>query len=289
LSQCIRNVRVSLFAFAAGFIYSQFFLPFPVIYVPLMALALFHTYYYLNRGGSIWLVLMLLICLLIMPMLAGTSEGLAVGVILGLIGSSILTIALLWLVHYLVPDIEGGPLIPKRPGYQSGYSAPAAMFAVKSTLVVLPIAVIFIANNWTSQILVLVFTATFTLAPDLDKGRVAGQNAIKSTLIGGGVAFFVYWALVAVPEYHFLILLMFLVSFGFGVAIYSARPISQYLPSAMVAMIILVNSSLDEGADFSENFIMRIVFISMAAIYVVTALKVLNVFCSRRVAQAPGL
>ena len=275
-------MRDTLFAFGVGFIFTQFILPFPVIFVPLLALALFHTYYHLNRGGSFWLVLMLLVCLLLMPMLAGLNEGLAIGVVSGLVGSSWLTICLLWVAHYIVPDAPGGPAMPQNvkdaPGYQPVYSWPAAELALKSTVVVLPIAIIFIANNWTSQILVMVFAAIFTLSPDLDKGKEAGINSIKSTLIGGCVAFIVFWALVAVPEYHFLVLLMFITSLGFGTAINSGKPIAKYLPSAMVAMIILVNSSLGEGADFSENFVLRVLFISMASIYVVTALKVLNAF-----------
>jgi hypothetical protein len=99
---------------------------------------------------------------------------------------------------------------------------------------------------------------------------------MKSTLIGGSVAFFVYWALVAVPEYHFLVLLMFLIGLGFGAAINSGRPIAKYLPSAMVVVIVLVNSSLAEGADFSEKLVMRIIFIALATMYVVISLKVLD-------------
>ncbi len=282
LSQGLRNMRDTLFAFGVGFIFTQFILPHTVIYIPLLALALFHTYYHLNRGGSFWLVLMLLICLLLMPMLAGLHEGFAIGVVSGLVGSSWLTIGLLWLSHYIVPDRPDGPAMPRKvqmaPGYQPGYSAPAAEFALKSTIVALPIAILFLANNWTSQIQVMVFAAIFTLSPDLEKGKEAGMNSIKSTLIGGGVAFFVYWALVAVPEYDFLMLIMFLSSLGFGAAINSGQPIAKYLPSAMVAMIILINSSLAENANFTENFVLRILFISMAAIYVVTALKVLDTF-----------
>ena len=286
LQQGLRNMRDTLFAFVVGFIFTQFILPHTVIYIPLLALALFHTYYHLNRGGSFWLVLMLLLCLLLMPMLAGLHEGLAIGVVSGLVGSSWLTICLLWLAHYIVPDAPGGPAMTQEakqaPGYQPGYSAPAAEFALKSTIVALPIAIVFIANNWTSQILVMVFAAIFTLSPNLDKGKEAGMNSIKSTLIGGGVAFFVYWALVAVPEYHFLILLMFLISLSFGAAINSGTAIAKYLPSAMVAMIILVNSSLGEGADFSEKFVLRVLFISLAAMYVVTALIVLDAYWPKK-------
>jgi len=278
LAQGFRNMRDTLFAFGVGFLFTQFILPFPIIYIPFLGLALCQTYYHLNRGGSIWLVLMLLLCLLLMPMLAGINEGLAIGVASGLVSSSWMTILLLWLAHYLVPDLPAEASMPKPPGYQAVYSPVAAETALKSTIVVLPIAITFIAFNWTSQILVMVFAAIFTLSPNLDKGKEAGMNSIKSTLIGGGVAFFVYWALVAVPEYYFVILLMFITSLGFGIAINAGTSISKYLPSAMVAMIILVNSSLGDSSDVTENFVMRTVFISMATIYVVIALKVLDAF-----------
>jgi hypothetical protein len=55
----------------------------------------------------------------------------------------------------------------------------------------------------------------------------------------------------------------------------------------MVAMIILVNSSLAEGADFSENFVLRILFISLAAMYVVTAFKVLTAFWPEKYHVSP--
>jgi Protein of unknown function (DUF2955) len=278
LSQGFNNMLETLFAFGVGYIFTVFLLPIPVIFLPLLGVALFYTYYYLNRGGSIWLVLMLLVCLLLMPMLAEKNEGLAIGVAFGLVASSWLTLAMLWLSHYLVPDPPETPVLPARPGFQPGYSAAAAGLALKSTTVVLPIAILFIANNWTSQVLVMIFAAIFTLSPELAKGIEAGMNSIKSTLIGGTVAFFVYWALVAVPEYRFLVSLMFFVSLCFGAAIYSGHAIAKYLPSAMVATIILVNGSLSEGADFSENFVVRVMLISVAAIYVVTALRLLDTY-----------
>lgn len=278
-------MRDTLFAFGVGYFFTMFILPHTVIYIPLLALALFHTYYHLNRGGSFWLVLMLLINLLLMPMLAGVHEGLAIGVVAGLVGSSWLVICLLWLSHYIVPDAPGAPAIPKPPGYQPGYSAPAAEFAMKSTIVALPIAIVFISNNWTSQILVMVFAAIFTLSPNLDKGKEAGTNSIKSTLIGGVVAFVVYCLLVAVPEYYFLVALMFLASLGFGSAINSARPIAKYLPSAMVAMIILVNSSLAEDVSFTDVFVKRVLLISLAAIYVVKMLRVLDAFWPKNIKE----
>ncbi len=57
---------------------------------------------------------------------------------------------------------------------------------------------------------------------------------------------------------------------------------AKYLPSAMVAMILLVNSSLAEDADFFENFVMRVLLITMATIYVVTALRVLDAYWPKK-------
>ena len=282
LSQGFRNMRNTLFAFGVGYTVTLFILPHTVIFIPILGLLLFHTYYHLNRGGSFWLVLMLLLNLLLMPMLAGVNEGLAIGVVSGLVFSSWLTICLLWLAHYLVPDLPGGPAMPTPPEYQPGYSAPAAEAALKSTVVVLPIVIIFLANNWTGQILVMIFAAIFSLSPNLDKGKEAGMNSIISTLIGGIVAFFVYWALVAVPEYYFLVLIMFFLSLSFGTAINSGVGLAKYLSSAMTAVILLVNSSLAEDADFSENFVMRVVLILLATIYVVVALRVLDAYWPKK-------
>lgn len=280
LQQAFRNMRDTLFAFGVGYLSTQFILPHTVIYIPLLALALFHTYYHLNRGGSFWLVLVLLVCLLLLPMLAGIHEGLAIGVALGLVWSSWFTLGILWLAHFLVPDAESAAAAPASavPGFHSGYLAPAAGAALKSTIVTFPLAILFIANDWRSQIVVLVFVAIFTLSPTLEKGKTAGLSSMKSTLIGGSTAFFVYWALVAVPEYYFLVMLMFLVTLVFGTVISSGSATAQYLPSAMVAVIVLVNSSMAEGADFSENLVMRIIFIAMATMYVVIVLKVLDAF-----------
>ena len=289
LSQGIRNMGDSLFAFGLGYLLTLFFLPFPAIYVPMLALALFYTYYHLNRGGSFWLVLMSLICLLLMPMLASVHEGLAIHVAMGLVSSSWLTLWILWLSHYLVPEPPETQAAPAAPGFQPGYSAAAAEAALKSTIVALPIAIVFIANNWVSQVLVMLFAAIFTLSPNLDKSREAGLDSIKSTLIGGCLAFFVYWALVAVPEYHFLVALVFLSALGIGAAINSGKPIAKYMASAMVAMIILVNSSLSEGADFFEKFGVRIVLIALSAIYVVTALRILDAFWPKKIAVSSKL
>ena len=269
------NMASTLLAFLFSFLFTLFFLPFPLVYSLLLGLVLFNVYYYLNRGGSFWLVLMLLLSMLIMPLLSSINNGLALGVVIGFVWSGWVTILLVWLVHFLVPDPVAASL-PERAGFKPGYAKAPAISALKSTLVVWPLALLFIANNWTSQMLVMIFVAVFSLVPDLEKGRQAGTDSFRSTLIGGVFAWGLYWWLVAVPEFFFFILLMLLISLIFGQIIFSSKPVAKYYASAMSGVIVLLNGSMAEGAVFTENFFTRLFLILMATLYVVFALKLLD-------------
>jgi hypothetical protein len=268
----LKNMLYTVTAFLIGVVFTLFLLPYPLVYIPMLALVLFNIYYMLNRGTSFWFVLMALMAILILPMLGNNNEGLAKGFAFGFILSGWITVVMIWLAFLIVPDSADTPAIPKKPGLQTGFSLPAAQAALKSTVVVTPLVTLFIIFNLIDLIVVMVFTAIFTLAPDISKGRAAGINSMKSTLIGGFYAFIVYNLLVAVPQYHFYIILMFLVILVFANNIFSDKPNGKYYASAFSTLFILVNSSLAVGADFTSAFILRFTFILLATLYVVFSL-----------------
>lgn len=272
-----RNMLHTLIAFGAGLIFSLFFLQFPLVYLVMLGLVLFHLYYYLNRGGSLWLALMSIVAILLLSMLGNTHEGLATGISLGFIGTGWLTIIMVWFSYLLVPDPQAAPF-PQAPGFQPGYSRSAAEAALKSTIAILPLASLFFILDLTSYMLVMIFAALFILKPELNEGKEAGMNSLISTLLGGACAWVFYWLIVAVPEYHFFLALMFLTALYFGINIFSGKPTAKYYGSALIALLILVNSSMGEDANFTEKFIMRIILITLAVTYIVAALKVLNSF-----------
>jgi hypothetical protein len=281
LGQALRNCWFVIEGFALGLVFTLFLLPFPLIYVPALGLVLFHIYYLLNRGGSFWRVLMSLIAVLILPMLGQAHDVFPVGFSLYFILSGVLAVLFAVLAHGLLPDPPGGPALPPRRGTMKGYVPAAASAALKSTLVVLPIAALFIAMEWTGQILVMVFAAIFSLSPEISNGKVAALNSLKSTFIGGIAALIFYWLIVAIPEFHFFIALMLLTALLFGQGIFSGAPTAKYLSSAFVAIIVLVGGSMGEGADITEKLVMRVVLISAAAVYIVAALSVLDRFFFR--------
>jgi len=273
----LRNMFYTLAAFIVGVVFTLFFLPFPFVYILMLGLVLFHIYYYLNRGGSFWFALMALLSVLILPMLGNNHEGLAFGFALGFIWSGWLTVLMIWIAHFILPDpVMSAP--PEPAKFQPAYSASAAEAALKSTLVAVLLAVVFIAFNWIDQLLVMVFAAIFTLSPDLAKSKQAGMDSIISTLMGGIAGWLFYWLIVAVPEFYFFITLMFLTTLLFAQQIFSTKSSAGYYGSGFVVLFVLVNSSLDGGGDISSALIWRLLFISLATIYVIAALKVLECY-----------
>ncbi len=277
----LKNMAYTLQAFALGLVFSLFFLHYPLAYLLMLALVLFHLYYYVNRGGSFWLTLMSLIAVLLLPMLANTGEGLAVGFSFGFVLSGWLTVIMVWVAYLLVPNSKIIAL-PQTPGFKRGYSVIAAKTALKSTLVTFPIASLFIIFNLTDYLLAMIYSAIFILKPELSAGKEAGTNSLISTLLGGLCAMVFYWLIVAVPEFHFFIALMLLTTLLFAINIFSGQANSKYYSSAFIALLILVNGSMAEGADFSVLFINRILLTVLAIAYIIVALKILDSWLNKR-------
>jgi hypothetical protein len=178
-------------------------------------------------------------------------------------------------VRWLVKALMCGKLSP-RPGFQSGYSPLAAKTAFKSTVVIFPLASLFIVFNLMDFLLVMIFSAIFILKPELNKGKEAGLNSLISTVLGGLSAWLFYWLIVAVPQYHFFVILMFFTTLCFGMNIFSANPSAKYYGSALSALLVLVNGGMAADANISALFAQRIALIVLAVIYIIAVLKVLD-------------
>ena len=275
-AQVLGLVVRALAAMVLGLVFTLFLLPYPLVYVPLLGLVLFHIYYLINRGGSMWLVLMALLAILILPMMANVADQAATVFAGWFAFSCVMAIAFYAAAHKLFPNPPGGPALPPKKAMARGYVPQAANAALKSTVVILPLAILFITLDLSSDVLVLVMAAIFSLMPDITKGRQAGTNSLISTLIGGLAALLFYWAIVAVPEYHFFVTLVLLVTLVFGRAIFSGRANASYMSSAATTLIVLIGSVMGDDASFTDVFVTRLVLIFAATLYVVLALRALN-------------
>jgi hypothetical protein len=264
-------------AFGLGLTFSLFALVYPLVYVPALGLVLFHIYYLVNRGGAVFFAIMLLIAVLLLPMMAQQVDVLAGGIAAGFIGFGALAVVIQWLAHVVLSDPPEACASAKRPGgFQPGYSAAAAQNAVKSTLVVLPVATLFIAAHWSSQALIIIFIAIYSVAPVLRVSKHDTLYKFLANVLGGCAALLFYWLLVAVPEYYFLIALSLLSALVFGSVMFSDKPTAPYYSSAFSTLLILISTSMGEGADFGANFWIRVTLVALAGLYVVGALSVLE-------------
>lgn len=277
-----------VFAFGLGLLFTVFLLPYPLVYLPVLAVVLFHIYYLLHRGGPVFLVLMCLISVLVLPMLAITLDALAVATALYFSLSAAFAVAIYLAVHGLIRDPPPDGPRPAKAKRAHGYSRPAAEAALKCTVVILPLAAVFITASWLGAILLLLFAAIYTMNPDLSAGKGAGTNSLKATFLGGLAAMVFMLFLAAVPEFIFLVVLMVLFTLLFGTYMYSDRALAKYLPSASVAFVLLIGSSTSDGASFVENFLGRMGWIFLTTLYVIGALSVLDRFWPRPAAVVEG-
>lgn len=80
---------------------------------------------------------------------------------------------------------------------------------------------------------------------------------------------------------HFFLAHVVLTTLLFARGMFSDGPRAKHLGSVFVALIILVAGSMGEGGDITEKFVMRVVLIGSAALYIVAALSVLDRFFFR--------
>ncbi|MEA3413852.1 MAG: DUF2955 domain-containing protein [Pseudomonadota bacterium] len=276
LGQGWNNILYVFVAFVLGLVFALLLLPYPLVFAPVLALVLFHIYYLANRGGPFFLVLMSLIAVFILPLLVDTNEAIGTAFGMGFIGSGVLAILTVWVAHAVFPDPPSDQPRPTRPGFQPGYSAPAAENAMKSTIAIFPLALLFVYAGWSSQALVLAFAGIFSLSPILSRGRAAATASLKSTLIGGLVSVGFYYLIIAAPELPVFIALALVVFLAFGAGIFSTHPLAPYLGSAAVAFVVLLGGVMGEDASITDKFFTRVFLVMLAALYIVAALSLLE-------------
>ncbi len=271
-----------IYGFLIGLLMTLFVLPYPLVFVPLLGWILFQIYYFANRGGSFILVLMCLLGVLMLPMLGMQYDIIASGFAFYFIISGAMAVIFYMLGYAFFPDPPTGLATPPRKRMQKGYSRQAAVTAFQSTCAVLPLAVLFLSLNLTSQLLIMIMAAIFSLMPEVAKGTAMAMKTMTSTLIGGSAAVFFFFLIVAVPELHFFIALMFFFTLIFAMGMFSEKPYAVYLSSAVTTLIILLGSSMGEGASITEVFISRVLLISGATLYIVIVMTVLEHLWSRK-------
>jgi len=267
-----------LVALVLGLVFAYVLPPYPLVYMTLLTLVVFRIYFWVNTGGSAAFAGLWLLAVTLLPMASLSFDTRAGGLLVSFsyAASAVVAVAAFITAHRLFPDPDenAAPAHKLEPKIVDLHYARA--LAVRSSIIVLPAGLLFLNMNWSSELLVIVFTAIFSLSPEASQGRATGIKFLIANLIGGGAAVVFYWAMVAVPEYPFFVLLMVIATLAFGSALFSDDTRSIYMNPACIALLVLIGGSLTLDGEFIGKPIVRLLYVGLAVLYVVVATELLD-------------
>ncbi len=287
LKQGIGFIGTVAAACLAGSILGKYLISYPLVYVPLAGLLLFRIFYLKASGRSSMVSVWLLIALLVIPLMEMTSPAIAGMVAMGILASATVTIGVVWLTHGLLPD----PLDERAAGAVAAASArmvpPQAerlRTAAISTLVVLPVLILFYSLRMESELLILLFVALLSSMPGFATNFRAGFGLILGNAIGGAAAIVMFELLVMVPQFYFLIAMTFLAGLVFGDKVFSGRPAARLYGMAFSTLLLVIASTTASGTgDAGAKVYTRVGQIIIAVVYVAMASGVAERYVRSRI------
>jgi hypothetical protein len=273
-------VSTIVIASIMSLVFCVFFLDYMLIYLPGLALLFLHLFYTdnLNPLLKTWL----LISFLIIPMLGLQSMQVAYFISLSLIINAIITMLVVWFLFALMPDRsspENRNESKKKESVSTGPSRKKKLLlALERLIVVFPVVLFFFFFQWSGAILVLVFIAILSMQPGFASNFKAGLALIAGNIIGGISAILVYELLVIVPEYYFLIILVFLAGLVFSKKLFSGKPTAPIFGMAFSTLLLIIGQSTSGTEDAGGKVWLRVIQILGAVVYVVFAFGLIEHF-----------
>jgi hypothetical protein len=283
LKQAIVFVLIVAVSSVSALLFTSFLFPYPLVYIPLLALILFGVFYTdrINLISKIFLILSFLAIPVMYPGMNVMEWGSAITLTL-IIGSA-LSILVVWFVYLLFPDKYIQKEQRKAPANkkQEIQDQKERLYnAVGVLLVTFPVVLGFIFFQWNSSILVLTYIVLFTMMSDV--GKVQGKIKIYGNIIGGAVTLVFYQMIVIVPNFFFFILLFLGVALLFSTKIFSGKPDAIYYKTAF-ATLTLVIGNVSIGTENATNEIwLRLLQIFIAVAYMIVGLEIINFYRDKR-------
>ena len=252
-------------------------LQFPLPAMLVTALGLYWAFYLGQLGAPPFTVLMLLVALTLVPVLGLESIDLSFDMAVGLVQAGLMAVLFAWLAFALVP----------APGLSASQSTgvietppdrkQAIQSAWRSTVIIIPVLILFLNFGLSAYILVLVMIALLVIQPDLTTGLKGGIGLIAGNIIGGAIAIVIYELTVILPNLLFLTLLITLVCLLLGPQIFAGGVAGSLCSTALTTVLLIVGMTVSPiGPEADAKFYGRIIQIAAAVLYVGMALLLID-------------
>jgi hypothetical protein len=254
----------------------------------LITLALFGSFYYTARGGSPIMGMFMTLGLTIIITVGSVNLDALLAIIKGLWLGAIAGIAFVWVAYALFPELVMAPVKREAPAKQALPSKKTARrSALRSLLIVLPLAIFFLfSSSSATYLVIMVKVATMGQQANSDVSRQMGRSQIESTL-WGGLAAMAGWQLMSIwPSLLMYALVIVLFALLFGPRIFVGKgmhPKASMWSYAFLTMIIVLAPALLDGLSAngaSIAFYNRLLLFIMIAIYGSVVITVFDTFWS---------
>lgn len=257
-----------------GILFSRFFLDYPLVFMPLLILTIFHIYYTTSlQNMKVWFI----ISLLLIPMISLQSAELGNVVAVNLILNALIAITLVWLVYFIFPVKVSTHDIKKTAAVVVPPDRIRFISAGKKMLVIMPVLISFFVFSWTDYLLVLIFVSILSMNPAF-ANKKAGIALIIANLGGGLAAIVAFNLLTVVPNLIFLGLLTLLFGLFFGEKLFSGKPVSALFGTAFSTFLLILGNVTSITGEAGEMVWTRIFQLAIVVVYLVLAFFLVNHF-----------
>lgn len=293
LSSGVKFILVFVVAIYAGLLFLPFMLNQRMVGILLLALALYHSFYFTARGGSpvigafatVGLALVTSIGTVSVDAVLQLSGGLSIGAVVGVL--------FVWAAYGILPDSLARPEAAAAPRAKTQSEKPdlaaARRSAWRALIIVMPIILWFLLSSAsTSYAAFLIKVASMGQQASVDQTRQVARSLLTSTIIGG-VAAIIAWQVLSIwPSLIMYILLIGLAGLVMGSRIFSGQGMhpagSTWSYGFLTMIVVLAPAVLDtqSGAAAGSAFWSRLEMFIWATIYGTGAVFVFDTLWRRK-------
>jgi len=266
---------VVVIAVMAALILGYLLLPYKIIYTILIGLILLLLFYSRDEVISPMLKTWLLISILVIPLVSLQDYLVGELVAWALIIGTAIALIIVWISFAILPDRPATLTNQqKKDAGSSSTPSPYQRFitALKRTVVVYPIVLLFYYFEWQSSALILIYIGLYSSFPGFAKDFSIGKMLLVGCVSGGIISFFLYEIVVMVPMYTFLLLLFLGFGLIVGTEILDNRKYAGPIKAGFSTVIIVFGSAVgSDDVDAGGKMLLRVIQVSIVVIYLVLA------------------
>jgi len=255
-------------------VFSEIFLAYALVFMPLLALALLWLYFIDKL--PVMIKVFFLISLIVIPFVSIDSGAIGSYIAVRLVFNALMAILLTQFIFLIFPLSEADLYFAKEQ--QQGKEQTEKdrfAYAMQIIIIILPVLLLFYIFKLSSSVLILIFIAILSMSPSLSNPKV-GMVMIVANILGGVFAILTYRFLVMVPNFIFMILLTLCVGLLFGNRLFSKNKLAPIYGTGFSTFLLILGSVTSSDAEAGSKVWSRVIQIAIAVIYVVVAFGILD-------------